>query len=123
MYDNEREAGHAVLDFVSSKANTASLQREDIFFTSKLYPLTTYGKAREAIRQSVKRCGLGFVDLLLLHAPYGGKERRLACWKAVEDAIADGEVRIGGVRLACDPISLRQWGLLTANKAITVSNT
>jgi aryl-alcohol dehydrogenase-like predicted oxidoreductase len=33
----------------------------------------------------------------LLHSPYGGKKKRLECWKAVEDAIDEGEVRTGGV--------------------------
>jgi len=33
----------------------------------------------------------------LLHSPYGGTRDRLESWRAVEDAIKDGEVRIGGV--------------------------
>jgi len=45
----------------------------------------------------VKACGLGYIDLFLLHSPYGGPEARLTSWKAVEDAIDEGEVRSGGV--------------------------
>lgn len=40
---------------------------------------------------------LGYIDLFLLHSPYGGKSARLDSWRAVEDAIDDGEVKIGGV--------------------------
>lgn len=97
MYDNEAESGQAILDFLSSEANTTSLKREDIHFTSKLASNSSYDTARKAIKQSVKECGLGYIDLFLLHSPYGGKKARLESWRAVEDAIEDGEVKIGGV--------------------------
>ncbi|KAF2027857.1 Aldo/keto reductase [Setomelanomma holmii] len=97
MYRNEKEAGKAVQDYLSSKANTQSLEREDIHFTSKLASNGSYDAARKAIKRSVKECGLGYIDLFLLHSPYGGKKARLDSWRAVEDAIQDGEVRIGGV--------------------------
>ncbi|KAF2013731.1 Aldo/keto reductase [Aaosphaeria arxii CBS 175.79] len=97
MYDNEAESGKAILDFLSSGANVDGLKREDIHFTSKLASNSAYSTARDAIKRSVKECGLGYIDLFLLHSPYGGREARLESWRAVEDAIADGEVRIGGV--------------------------
>lgn len=97
MYHNEKESGKAVLDFLSSKDNAGSLKREDIHFTSKLASNSSYDTARKAIKKSVKECGLGYIDLFLLHSPYGGKNARLESWRAVEDAIDDGEVRIGGV--------------------------
>ncbi|KAF3047262.1 hypothetical protein E8E11_002835 [Didymella keratinophila] len=97
MYHNEKESGKAVLDFLSSDDNVDSLKREDIHFTSKLASNSSYDTARKAIKKSVKECGLGYIDLFLLHSPYGGKKARLESWKAVEDAIDDGEVRIGGV--------------------------
>lgn len=97
MYHNEKETGKAVLDFLASNANTESLSREDIHFTSKLASNSAYDAARRAIKQSVKQCGLGYIDLFLLHSPYGGKKARLESWRAVEDAIDDGEVKIGGV--------------------------
>ncbi len=97
MYHNEREVGKSILEFISSKANTQGLKREDIHFTSKLASNTSYDAARKSIKQSVKQCGLGYIDLFLLHSPYGGKAKRIECWKAVEDAIDDGEVKTGGV--------------------------
>lgn len=98
MYRNEKECGQAILAFLNDKAsNTTGLTREDIFFTSKLASNASYEVARRSIKQSVQTCGLGYIDLFLLHSPYGGKAARLSSWRAVEDAIKDGEVRIGGV--------------------------
>lgn len=99
MYRNEKDCGRAVSDFLDdSKLNTQELKREDIFFTSKLASNSTdYDSVRSSIRKSVKACGLGYIDLFLLHSPYGGKQARLTSWKALEDAVQDGEVRIGGV--------------------------
>ena len=97
MYRNEREVGSSILAFMSSASNTSSLRREDIHFTSKLASNASYEAARKSIKQSVKQSGLGYIDLFLLHSPYGGKRARLESWKAVEDAIEDGEVKTGGV--------------------------
>ena len=97
MYHNEPEVGSATLAFISSSSNTSSLKREHIHFTSKLASNTSYDAARKSIKQSVKQSGLGYIDLFLLHSPYGGKRVRLESWKAVEDAIEDGEVKTGGV--------------------------
>jgi diketogulonate reductase-like aldo/keto reductase len=97
MYHNEKESGKAISDFLSSSDNTNSLKREDIHFTSKLASNSPYDAARKSISRSVQECGLGYIDLFLLHSPYGGKKARLESWRAVEDAIDDGEIRIGGV--------------------------
>lgn len=117
MYHNEREVGSSILDFLSSKSNTSSLQREDIHFTSKLASNTSYDAARKAIKQSIKQSGLDYIDLFLLHSPYGGKAKRLECWRAVEDAIEEGEVKIGGVsnfgvKHVGPPTYYRELGLL-----------
>ena len=97
MYHNEREVGKTILDFLSGPSNTKNLKRDDIFFTSKLASNSSYETARQSIKKSVKTSGLGYIDLFLLHSPYGGKTKRLESWKAVEDAIDDGEVKTGGV--------------------------
>ncbi|GKT52751.1 aldo/keto reductase [Colletotrichum tofieldiae] len=98
MYHNEREAGKAIRDFLASGENTQGLKREDIFYTTKLASNSaSYDAVRKSIKQSVDVSGLGYVDLFLLHSPYGGKEARLTSWKAVEDAIDAGEVKMGGV--------------------------
>ncbi|KAK1622927.1 aldo-keto reductase family 1 member E1 [Colletotrichum phormii] len=99
MYNNEAESGKAIADFLtSSEKNTQGLKREDVFYTSKLASSSTsYDAVRKSIKESVEVAGLGYIDLFLLHSPYGGKEARLTSWKAIEDAIDAGEVKMGGV--------------------------
>lgn len=94
MYHNERDVGNAISSYLKSHPE---LKREDIHYTSKLASNSDYDRARKSIAKSVKECGLGYIDLFLLHSPYGGKQARLESWRAVEDAIQDGEVKIGGV--------------------------
>lgn len=77
--------------------NTSGLTREDIFYTTKLFENTSYEAAKISIQQSLQKSKMGYIDLFLLHSPYGGKEKRLESWKAVEDAIEDGTVKSGGV--------------------------
>jgi len=97
MYHNEKECGEAILAFLSSSANTSGLKREDIHFTSKLASNNTYAATRLAIKKSLAQCGLDYLDLYLLHSPYGGTRARLECWRAVEDAVVDGEIKSAGV--------------------------
>ena len=96
-YSNERDTGEAIQEFLASPSNTSQLNREAIHYTSKLASNSDYNTARRSIKRSVKECGLGYIDLFLLHSPYGGKQARLESWRAVEDAILEGDVKIGGV--------------------------
>ncbi|TGO63238.1 hypothetical protein BCON_0014g00270 [Botryotinia convoluta] len=93
-YANEAQVGSAMNKYLNANKN---VKREDLWFTTKLKTNTSYDATRKAVKDSLKRSGLDYIDLYLLHSPYGGKKRRLECWRAVEDAIADGEVRAGGV--------------------------
>lgn len=94
MYHNEREVGKSILSFLKKNPD---VKREDIHYTSKLASNSDYDVARKSITQSVKECGLGYIDLFLLHSPYGGPKARAESWRALEDAIDAGEVRSGGV--------------------------
>lgn len=104
MYRNEAEAGAAIREAIEGGAVAGGKQqqqlvaREDVFYTTKLASNSeSYDAVRRSIRKSVDACGLGYVDLFLLHSPYGGREARLTSWRAVEDAIDAGEVKMGGV--------------------------
>lgn len=102
MYHNEREAGRAILDFLDSNSNNVNneepLARDDVHYTTKLASCSTnYDAVRRSIKTSVDVSGLGHVDLMLLHSPYGGREARLTSWRALEDAVAAGEVKMAGV--------------------------
>ena len=93
-YYNEESCGKAIKDFLSTHPE---LTREDIFFTTKLQGNTSYDGTRRAIRSSIEKTGLRYLDLYLLHSPYGGAQKRGECWRAVADAVEAGEVRAGGV--------------------------
>ncbi|EKD14459.1 aldo/keto reductase [Drepanopeziza brunnea f. sp. 'multigermtubi' MB_m1] len=96
-YANEAEVGSSIRSYLDSDQNTTGLKREDIWFTTKLKENNGYDATRKSIKKSIKQSGLGYLDLYLLHSPYGGKKARLECWRAVEDAVQEGEVRAGGV--------------------------
>lgn len=50
-----------------------------------------------SIKKSLKDSGLDYIDMYLLHAPYGGPKVRESCYKAILDAVDDGEVKVAGV--------------------------
>jgi diketogulonate reductase-like aldo/keto reductase len=83
--------------FLASDAGKAAgLTRDDIWFTNKLETNSTYDAARKGIEQSLKASGLDHIDVFLLHSPYGDKQARLDTWRAVEDAMAEDDVKAGG---------------------------
>ncbi len=47
--------------------------------------------------KTLKETNLTYIDLMLLHAPYGGREARKAAWKALVEAHNKGKVRSIGV--------------------------
>ncbi|KAI7978405.1 hypothetical protein EIK77_001177, partial [Talaromyces pinophilus] len=91
LYRNEAGCADAILK--------SGIPREEIFFTSKVAPPSmSYEGAKESIRKSLEEIGqLKYIDLVLLHAPYGGKEGRLGAWKALVEAVEEGTVRSIGV--------------------------
>lgn len=86
-YFNEAEVGKAVKD--------SGIPREEIFITSKLW-LQDYGyeAAKKGLETSLEKLGLDYVDLYLLHQPYGDVA---GAWKALEEAKAEGKIRTIGV--------------------------
>lgn len=94
-YGNEKPCGQAILEFIAG--SNGQIKREDIFFTTKLMSSSTYQHAQQAIRKSVKECGLGYLDMYLLHSPYPSKSARLESWKACEEAREAGLIHSIGV--------------------------
>ncbi|WP_124100106.1 aldo/keto reductase [Ruminococcus sp. Marseille-P6503] len=86
-YFNEEEVGKAVRD--------SGIPREEIFVTSKLW-LSHYGyeRGKVGIESSLKKLGLDYIDLYLIHQPYGDVP---GAWKAMEEAKAEGRIRSIGV--------------------------
>ncbi|KAH8684679.1 NADP-dependent oxidoreductase domain-containing protein [Tricladium varicosporioides] len=89
-YRNEAPAAAAVLK--------AGISREDIFFTSKIQSKgLSYDHTKASVEESLKKTGLGYIDLMLIHAPYGGRENRKGAWKALLEAQDEGKIRSLGV--------------------------
>lgn len=86
-YFNEDEVGRAVCD--------SGIPRDEIFVTSKLW-LQDYGydAACRGIDASLKKLGLDYIDLYLIHQPYGDVP---GAWKAMEDAQKAGKIKSIGV--------------------------
>ncbi len=86
-YFNEAEVGKAIQD--------SGIPREEIFVTSKLW-LQDYGyeAARRGIDASLKKLNMDFIDLYLLHQPYGDVP---GAWKALEEAQKEGKLKSIGV--------------------------
>lgn len=90
MYKNEEPTVKGMLN--------AGVPRDQLFFTSKVPPKeVNYEGAKKAVDESLKKTGLEYIDLYLLHAPYGGKEGRLGAWQALVEAADAGKVRSIGV--------------------------
>lgn len=94
-YGNEKEVGQAIVDYIDN--NNEGVDRKDIWFTTKLKTNSSYDETRLAIRRSIRKSGLGYIDLYLLHSPNGGPEKRAECWRAIEDAVEEREIKSGGV--------------------------
>lgn len=73
----------------------SGIPREEIFITSKLW-LQDYGyeAARKGLETSLEKLGLDYVDLYLLHQPYGDVA---GAWKALEEAKKEGRIKSIGV--------------------------
>ena len=86
-YFNEQEVGQAIRE--------SGVPREEIFLTSKLW-LQDYGyePAKKGIAASLRKLGLDYMDLYLIHQPYGDVP---GAWKAMEEAKAAGKIRSIGV--------------------------
>lgn len=86
-YFNEGEVGKAIRE--------SGIRREEIFLTSKLW-LQDYGyeAAKKGIEASLKKLDLDYMDLYLIHQPYGDVP---GAWRAMEEAKAEGKIRSIGV--------------------------
>ena len=81
FYGNEKEVGEAVLK--------SGLKREEIFVTSKIWP-TEFDHAEKALTDMFKRINLSYIDLVLLHWPFGDY---VSAWKALEKFAKEGKIK------------------------------
>lgn len=92
-YENEKEVGQAIRDFCASSGTP----RAAVFFTTKLKLNDGYANVARAIDRSLAACGLGYIDLYLVHGPLGGRAARGESWRACCDAKNAGKIRSVGI--------------------------
>ncbi|WP_098010708.1 aldo/keto reductase [Streptomyces sp. sk226] len=97
-YGNERGVGEGV--------RTSGLAREDLFISTKLAAeIKDYDTAVAAIDESLAKLDVGYIDLMLIHAPQpwddfrGGDyaEGNRQAWRALTDGHQAGKIRAIGV--------------------------
>jgi 2,5-diketo-D-gluconate reductase A len=97
-------AGYRLIDTAASYLNEAAVgkgiknsgvERQKLFVTSKLWVQDTgYERTKLAIGQSLGRMQLDYLDLFLIHQPYGDVH---GSWRAMEEAYREGKLRAIGV--------------------------
>jgi 2,5-diketo-D-gluconate reductase A len=86
-YGNEVEVGKAI--------KRSGVARKELFITTKLWIQDAgYESTKKAFERSLKRLQLDYLDLYLIHQPYGDI---YGSWRAMEDFNREGKVRAIGV--------------------------
>ncbi|MFU2082497.1 aldo/keto reductase [Gallibacterium anatis] len=88
IYGNEAGVGRAI--------KASDIPREEIFVTTKLWiqRQDAFNGTQNALDESLKRLGLDYVDLYLMHQPFGDVHEE---WRAMETALKAGKTRAIGV--------------------------
>lgn len=86
-YNNEEGVGDAIKE--------SGLPREELFITTKIWISNAgYEKAKASIKESLKKLKTDYIDLLLIHQPFGDY---YGSYRAMEEAYKAGMVRAIGV--------------------------
>ena len=85
IYGNEDKVGEAI--------KKSGVPREEIFITTKLY-MNQFANAEQAINDALKKLGVEYIDLMLLHHPAGND---VEAYKAMEKAVREGKIRSLGL--------------------------
>ena len=86
-YGNEEAVGKAI--------KRCGVPRQELFVTTKLWVSDAgYEKAKRAFDRSLKRLGLDYLDLYLIHQPYGDV---YGAWRAMEELYREGRAKAIGV--------------------------
>jgi len=98
------ETGYRLIDTAASYLNeeavgkaikNCAIQREELFITTKLWVQDTgYEKTKTAFHRSLERLQLDYLDLYLIHQPYGDI---FGSWKAMQELYEAGKIRAIGI--------------------------
>ncbi|TXT39880.1 MAG: 2 5-diketo-D-gluconate reductase A [Comamonadaceae bacterium] len=98
------QTGYRLIDTAASYANEeavgkgirqSGIARQDLFVTTKLWVQDAgYERTQQAIDKSLRRLQLDYLDLYLIHQPFGDVH---GSWRAMEDAYRQGKLRAIGV--------------------------
>lgn len=98
------ESGYRLIDTAAGYGNEAAVgkgvarsgvPREDLFITTKLWLADAgYEKTKAAFERSMARLNLEYLDLFLIHHPYGDL---YGSWRAMEELYKEGRIRAIGV--------------------------
>ncbi|MBK5484468.1 MULTISPECIES: aldo/keto reductase [Peribacillus] len=92
IYENEEGVGQGIREGLKE----AGISREDLFVTSKVWNADLgYESTIAAYETSLKKLGLEYLDLYLIHWPVEGKYKE--AWKALETLYKEGKVKAIGV--------------------------
>jgi 2,5-diketo-D-gluconate reductase A len=87
-YENEEAVGRAI--------KSSGIPREELFVTTKLWvqDAPAQENTRRAFEVSMRKLGLDYLDLYLMHQPYGDVYGQ---WRAMQDLYREGRVKAIGV--------------------------
>lgn len=86
-YQNEKAVGRAIAG--------CGVPREELFITTKAYiQQMGYEKTKQAFQESLDNLGLDYLDLYLIHMPFGDY---YGSWRAMEELYQEGKIRAIGV--------------------------
>lgn len=86
-YMNEEAVGRGIIN--------SGIPREEVFVTTKIWvEHVSYDGVLSSFDHSLKRLGLDYVDMLLIHQPYNDV---YGAWRAMEELQAEGKIRAIGV--------------------------
>ena len=92
LYGNEEEVGRAVRDAIAA----GDVTREELTITSKLWN-DDQPRATEAFQESLRRLGLDYVDLFMVHWPWPQNGTFVAAYEALLEQREAGLIRSVGV--------------------------
>lgn len=89
-YNNERGVGKGIRD--------SGIDREQLFITTKLDgEFQGNDRAIAGLDESLRRLGVDYVDLLLIHWPLPQRDEYISTWKTFEKLVAAGKARSIGL--------------------------